>query len=76
MFPILGAKKIASVIVNESKNGETSGPESHQNDDSYGMEACAEKMMKAMESKDVKALASALKEAFAMAEASSEYSEE
>lgn len=71
-------KKIASIILAtkgmDGKEKEEVQPEV-QSDDSVGMEAVADKIMKAFESKDKKALIEGLKDFFAMVEIQEEMAE-
>lgn len=72
------SKKLASVILSskglDGKEKEEAQPEV-QSDDSVGMEAAAEKIMKAFEAKDPKALIEGLKDFMAMVEISEELAE-
>lgn len=72
-------KKIASIILAakgmDGKEKEEVQPEV-QSDDSVGMEAVADKIMKAFESKDKKALIEGLKDFMAMVEVQEEMTEE
>ena len=64
-------KKLASVILaSKGMDGKETEEKMEEipTDDSVGMEACAEKMMKAIESKDKMAFIEGLKDFFAMME--------
>lgn len=71
-------KKIASIILAskglDGKEKEEAQPEV-PSDDSVGMEAAADKIMKAFEAKDKKGLIEGLKDFFAMVEISEEMAE-
>lgn len=71
--------KLASIILSaKGMDGkeEMTKCDEVQSDDSVGMEAAAEKIMKAFESKDKKALVEGLKDFMAIAELAEEPSEE
>ena len=67
MLGIMGGdkKKIAQIIVGEARKGNEKPVESEvKEDNSVGIEASMESLLKAIESKDAKAMVSAFKNAF------------
>lgn len=65
MLPFLKPKSVSGLIVQKRKSdGSQEMPQDPQEQDSSGLEACAEDMIRAFHTKDAKALASAFQSAF------------
>lgn len=64
MLPFLKQKPVAGLIISHRKADGSKGEEYSQGEENHALEACAEDIIRAINSKDAKALATALKSAW------------
>jgi hypothetical protein len=70
MLGIMGGdkKKLAQLIIGANKQGQSEMPKEVKEDNSVGIEAAMESLLKAIEAKDPKAMVSSFKNAFQLCE--------
>jgi hypothetical protein len=76
MLPFLKPKTVAGVVISKRKPDGSQAPIESENQPDHALEACAEDLIRGMEAKDAKAVASAIKYAFEILQSQPEAAEE